>query len=520
MSTEIDIQTIENAYETMENETIENETINTTIEIIDVDPEHNNHTTQSTAIVISTTNLSDEQQQQTSEIIVDQNVNVNDRNEIFKKEDDMKYSKYQTTIKVDSDNNKIPKSNHIKQQTTVELDTDDTEKVIKLSHLNVSYDKPRHVYCAAELTLLCVNLQTQLFDAEIELKFYWQQPEIGKFLSKPKNKDCTWSLKDDECSIPVDIDDPFDGDLALEWIEKEFSYDFKTSTVCMLLHLKDQFAERMELNRFPVDRQFLNILLCGRKNEIDEGNWIWITKAPKWVPEEYHDNKSQVQSRLGPSVSDYKMYTPWADFRMLDGLDSQPPFKLRFRVQRYPGFYIGNIVIPLILIIVCCFSSLAVPIEDTADRLSVTITLMLATVAFRFILTALLPPVPYLTWMDHYISFSFIVVALFIGENACATFVPMNVFPFTFVDSNIVTRIVLRNIDMLFAAIIVLLLLIANIFFIVAMCTNCCRYSWEAMDKQDRESEEDDFMCANPQHVAGDYYDERNTVVDLIMDGY
>eukprot|EP01084_Bolivina_argentea_P117650 208896_1 len=97
MSTEIDIQAIESAYETIENETI------STIEIIDVDPEHNNHTTQAKAFLISTTNLSYEQQQQTSEIIVYQNVNVNDINEIFKKEDDMKHSKYQTTIKVDSD---------------------------------------------------------------------------------------------------------------------------------------------------------------------------------------------------------------------------------------------------------------------------------------------------------------------------------------------------------------------------------------------------------------------------------
>ena len=198
------------------------------------------------------------------------------------------------------------------------------------------------------------------------------------------------------------------------------------------------------------------------------------------------------------------MYSPWADFRNIqNGMDTQPPFKLRFRVQRYPGYYIGNIVIPLILIILCCFASLVIPAEDIADRLSVTITLMLATVAFRFVLTSLLPPVPYLTWMDYYITFSFVVVAAFIAENACAAFVPSTIFSDELIKYHYVLWLFMGNIDRLFGVIVMMALLIVNIFFIVAMCTNICRYSWSAMDKQDRESEDDDFIAADPNNVSG-----------------
>lgn len=403
--------------------------------------------------------------------------------------------------------------NHHSKQSTMNTNFDDKPLLIRLSNLRVNYDKPRYVYCAAELTLLKVDLQSQLFDAEITLKFYWQQPELARFLSKPKYKHRVWSIYDDQRSIPVDIDKPFDGSLALDWIEKKFSFDFSNNTVCMSLHLNDQFAERMALQRFPVDRQFLNILLMGRRNTINQGNWIWITNAPIWVPKMYHNNKYQIQSRLSPSVSDYKMYSPWADFRMIEnGMDIQPPFKLRFRLQRYPGFYIGNIIIPLLLIIICCFASLVIPAENIADRLSVTITLMLATVAFRFVLTSLLPSVPYLTWLDYYITFSFMIVAAFIAENACAGFMPETLFSAEILDIHFIVWLCMGNIDRLFGLIVILSLCIVNIFFIVAMCTNVCRYSWKDMDKQDRESEDDDFVAADPSHIAGSTYDPINSI--------
>ena len=178
-------------------------------------------------------------------------------------------------------------------------------------------------------------------------------------------------------------------------------------------------------HRFPVDRQFLNIKLMGRAGD-EEGNWVWITsengEAPDWVPEEYHGRK-QLQARLGPAVADYIMFDPWADFNCLQTplpgyehvLDEQPPFKLRFRVQRQPGFYVGSIIIPMVLIIICCYSSLVVPAGDIADRLSVSITLMLATVAFKFVTSTILPPVSYLTWMDK-------VCAIYIFCFSCCYF--------------------------------------------------------------------------------------------------
>ena len=168
-------------------------------------------------------------------------------------------------------NNQYLHPNHYNHFTQTTIDTEHDKIAIHLNHLNVSYNKPRYVYCAAELTLLKVDLQSQLFDAEIILKFYWQQPELTLFLSKQNNKHRIWILYDDGRSIPIDMDDPFSDDLGGQIIQEKFSFDFNTNTVCMKLHLRDKFREIMQLQRFPVDRQFLNILLKGRKNVVQEG---------------------------------------------------------------------------------------------------------------------------------------------------------------------------------------------------------------------------------------------------------
>ena len=263
--------------------------------------------------------------------------------------------------------------------------------------------------------------------------------------------------------------------------------------------MKDKFAERMELERFPVDRQFLNIKLMGRSGD-EEGNFVWITSKgedhPEWVPEDVRGT-DQIQARLGPAVADYQMFSPWADFNILDQprigqyhcLDEQPPFKLRFRVQRYPGFYVGSIIVPMVLIIVCCYSSLAVPPSDIADRLSVSITLMLATVAFKFVTSTILPPVSYLTWMDKYMTLMFSVVGFFVFDNAIAGY--LGNFTAAF--------------DYIFAIVIAAILIIATGFMIFALYTDTLRLDWLDMDEEDRNSDEDDFLPAQNGMVLGPY---------------
>ena len=161
-------------------------------------------------------------------------------------------------------------------------------------------------------------------------------------------------------------------------------------------------------------------------------------------------------------------------------------------------FCLGTIVVPMILIVVCCYASLAVPKDEVADRLSVSVTLMLATVAFKFVITNILPPVSYLTWMDRYITINFVVIALFVAENATAWYFDHEYF-------NGIFGIKWLNFDVAFFIFITTTMVFTNVFFIFALNTNVFRYSWQEMDRQDRENEDDDFVSGDAKYILGPF---------------
>lgn len=63
--------------------------------------------------------------------------------------------------------------------------------------------------------------------------------------------------------------------------------------------------------------------------------------------------------------------------------------------------------LPNFLLSVLVFTSWAIPAEELADRLSVTLTLVLTSVAFKYMVAQELPKISYLTLLDKYILMSF-----------------------------------------------------------------------------------------------------------------
>lgn len=81
-------------------------------------------------------------------------------------------------------------------------------------------------------------------------------------------------------------------------------------------------------------------------------------------------------------------------------------------IQRIPSFYMWNvvgIVGPLSFITV---STGMMPPEDMVNRMMFTLTLLLTSMAFKFVLISILPPVPYLTILDKYVLTGFALICL------------------------------------------------------------------------------------------------------------
>lgn len=80
-----------------------------------------------------------------------------------------------------------------------------------------------------------------------------------------------------------------------------------------------------------------------------------------------------------------------------------PLYKIRLHVKRQYGFYLYNVASIMCLITALTFTSFAVGVDSIGDRIQITLTLLLTSVAFKYYVQQFVPTVSYLTLMDKYI---------------------------------------------------------------------------------------------------------------------
>ncbi|XP_019633822.1 PREDICTED: neuronal acetylcholine receptor subunit alpha-9-I-like [Branchiostoma belcheri] len=157
------------------------------------------------------------------------------------------------------------------------------------------------------------------------------------------------------------------------------------------------FKVDMDLTDFPVDHQELTVQLMSgwpikkadlRKNYGSNDTITDEDFADKdqWTVSKFleckHDKKTNIQSE---TFGEY------------------PVYNITAHVQRKSSFYLWNTVLILFIIIALSFTVFSIPLEDHKDRLGITFTLLLTTVAFKLVVSQYLPTVSYLTLLDKYV---------------------------------------------------------------------------------------------------------------------
>ena len=187
------------------------------------------------------------------------------------------------------------------------------------------------------------------------------------------------------------------------------------------------------------------------------------------------------------------MLSPWVDF------SREQPLSIRLRVERDPGFYFGSIILPNFLIVAAAFAAFPVSIDEEdlgfiADRLSISVTLMLTAVAFRYVITEQLPKVTYLTVMDYYLLLGFIMLTLLIFENAFIGITSWE--PIEKTDTRV-------SIDTLFATCCVIVWAVTHIWWMVILFNKrFMRVPWDKMDEID-QAEDDEFRYCEEKRAIG-----------------
>lgn len=166
-----------------------------------------------------------------------------------------------------------------------------------------------------------------------------------------------------------------------------------------------KIKNNFNLRTFPFDKQKLNIHLYNEKFTDDFRALVssnTVQKAFKFK------NENNIQGWDIDNVNlKYKfLQNPFNNFDMHDGIS------LEIEISRKHGYYIFKIILPILLILSLCWSSVWLPPKEIQSRLTVTIVCLLSLIAYNFVIDADIPKLEYLTIMDFIILISYIYAAI------------------------------------------------------------------------------------------------------------
>ena len=201
-----------------------------------------------------------------------------------------------------------------------------------------------------------------------------------------------------------------------EKTETEMSYFMDPSSGCTgcTMNWVIECYETFELNQFPFDRQLAKVSfnmngcrLVPNRSIADGG-----VPSPESFP--FPDDQTQCFVSLGNwDLNDIEGFLEVSTNKSV--VDSEVTCIIE--LSRIPWFYLWNIVLVIFLLVLSSFCVVGVPINALADRMSITMTISLTIVAFKFVITGMVPPTPYLTFLDMYVLFSFVVIGFEVAES-------------------------------------------------------------------------------------------------------
>lgn len=311
-----------------------------------------------------------------------------------------------------------------------------------LLHDYVSNDKGREVRVRAVITrLINVDLQSQVFTCNVQIDASWREPELIK-IAKVEGLGLTEKREKIEalqieglgltdqlvCHTALKVEGHDHEPLFAPKLTCKNLIDNKASEVWYRCFVDREeipfismrwkltggtFQELMELENFPGDSQDLAIeLVSGYEVQKQEQKLEQNVLLKKNLNPNY---RSHVNVNAFVQMSEY---TLWPRLRFQHELTPEeesatgcvyPLLRISMHIDRKAGYWVLNVIIPMFIITSALFLSWSVPVTDLADRCSITLTLLLAMVAFKYIVAEKLPPISYATRIDQYVLCCFLV---------------------------------------------------------------------------------------------------------------
>ena len=180
----------------------------------------------------------------------------------------------------------------------------------------------------------------------------------------------------------------------------EFVKISQDGEVFYMQQLWGSFSQPLDLGDFPFDRQVLKLQFLAAGYTPDEVEFV-------------RDPDSVNGMTDNPSAPDWD-FLGWkleaTPVVLSPGKDPLAGIAFSFEVQRRHEFFIFKVIAPLIFIVAMSWLVFWIDPRQATTQISVAVTAMLTLIAYRFVLGASLPRLPYLTRLDYFILAATVLV--------------------------------------------------------------------------------------------------------------
>jgi hypothetical protein len=173
-----------------------------------------------------------------------------------------------------------------------------------------------------------------------------------------------------------------------------------------------QFSAPLDLHDFPMDRHTIRFVLAAPGYPPDE---VELVAPVGDAAIGRAQNLSIVDWTVGPFTSLTRPYEIGRSGQSIAG------FVGELEVDRKLGFYVSKAFVSVAIIVAMSWAVFWLDPKHVPARLSVSVTAMLTLIAYRFLLGQVLPPLSYLTRMDHFLLGSTLLVLLGLIEVIAST---------------------------------------------------------------------------------------------------
>lgn len=242
-----------------------------------------------------------------------------------------------------------------------------------------------------------IDDRDQTFKADLSIRLKWQDPRLARpgeidVISLPLSD--IWNprlrilnQRDVKTHFPEIARINAEGFVAYE---QRYSGDF---TAIADIH-RFPFDERtITISMLTVDHGLSEVKLNCSETSIDRANEFSI---PNWS--------------IGDVTAEMSIFSAFGgrEFLRLD---------IKLDGSRKSSYHMWSVVVPLVLIVMMSWSVFFVKPIHLGSQMTLAATSMLTLIAYRFAVSAFLPPVPYMTSMDIFITGSTVFVFLALAES-------------------------------------------------------------------------------------------------------